>query len=255
MAKGLAKKEEHSELTISNDALSFFDEVGGGAENLEHLKNPFIQISTQGSRYKVAGELINEDGVKFAGHVMRIANVRAYYKEPYDAAKPTPPDCGSIGGVVPDAMSKAKQASTCAVCPHSKWGTSVDAKGNPSRGKACKEVQRLVLHVQGIEFPCLLNFPPTSQKSLEQFLKLCSTLPGTQKGVPAWAVEAEFGFEAASYPQPRVVFSRLETDVENLINLREMRNSATYIKAEKAFATVEDYEAAGAPEPADDRPY
>lgn len=254
-------KTGDSTLGITPEMQALYDSVGGGKENLEHVQNPYFTISTQGSRFKVGGSVIGNKGVGFTGHIMRIAHTKAFYERAFDPANPMPPDCASVGGISPALESPHKQCATCAVCPQNQWGTGHDAQGNPSRGKACKEARRLVLHVPGIDLACNLSVPPTSLKDVDSLLKTCSTLiPG---GIPVWAAKIEFGFdESKSYPRPTLQICKdeatgkpiLVTSAEEFKRLMALRTSDAYLKAEMAYASAEEVGGTAAEERGGDEP-
>lgn len=233
-------------VVLTPEMQEMFSEVGGGHENLDHVSNPYFTISIQGGRFKLGGRPIGDKGFSLEGRIMRIAHVRSYYQQPFDPQKPVPPDCSSVGGIRPSVESPAKQCDNCASCPQNKWGTGRDAKGQPSRGKACKESRRLVLQIDGVELPCNLSIPPTALKTLEDFLKMCSTLiPG---GVPVWAVKAVFSFdESKTWPCPTIQLIRGADGGPVIVKTREefeclltLKKSEAYAKAEMAYASAEE---------------
>lgn len=50
----------------------------------------------------------------------------------------------------------------CALCEKNEWGTGVDEKGDPSKGKACKEMRRLHIMLPISEFPFFVSLSPMS---------------------------------------------------------------------------------------------
>lgn len=70
---------------------------------------------------------------------------KAYYEEAYKEGSDDMPSCSSSGGVIPDAWCETKQAKTCAACPHNVFGSNVDSKGNPTKGKACADTKQLLV--------------------------------------------------------------------------------------------------------------
>ena len=238
----LAKSEEQTGgLALPSEMQSFFDEVGGGKENLDYVTNPFFVISIRNSRFKIEKQPIGDKGLSFQGHIMHIIPVNAYYKEAFDSDNPTPPDCASVGGVAPDSQSEDPQATMCAKCEHMKWGTGIGRDGSPSRGKACKQSKRLVIHVPGVELPCLLNLPPTSHKYLDKFLKELSTI--TKGGIPAFAAVTEFFFpDEAEWPIVQLRIVDVVQDVAFARELHAMRQESAYLNARDAYADVREQE-------------
>lgn len=243
---GLANVEHVGEnaLGIGADLLDVYKEFGGGSGNLELIDKPFFQVSIKASRFKIGENIIGTNGV-IEGHLMRVTDIRAFYETKYDSSKPAPPDCSSCGGIFPDPSSEKKQAEMCAHCPQNHWGTGLGPDGKPSRGKACRQSKRLVLHMDGIDLPVILSLPPTSAKSLDLFLKMVSTvIPG---GIPAFATVCAFSFDPKSdFPKIEMVLKDVVRDPAKIRELAELRNSAHYIAAERAFATAEEFTEAAA---------
>lgn len=224
-------------LALPSELLDAFKEFGGGESNLQYIDKPFFQLSIKNARFKIGDNVIGDTVI---GHLMRITDVRAYYETKYDPNKPTPPDCGSVGGIQPDAHSEKKQSKLCASCPMNQWNTGTGADGKPSRGKACRQSKRLVLHMNDISLPVLLSLPPTSARALDVYLKMISTIvPG---GVPAFATMCEFSFDPKSdYPKVEMTLKDVVRDVAQIRELAALRNSQPYIDAEQAFATHEEF--------------
>lgn len=59
----------------------------------------------------------------------------------------------------------------CAGCPFNEWGTAVDGKGNPTRGKACQETLNVYLLCENEVLPYKLSIPGGSLKSFGDALK------------------------------------------------------------------------------------
>lgn len=191
-------------------------------ENLSHISDAFYKISIQGGRFKVEGKPIGEQGISFTGIILNEIPVNMWYKERYNPAKPTPPNCWSVGGLKPQPECSEKQSESCVFCKKNKWGTGTDREGRPSRGKACANSRRLILKIRGVQFPCILSLPPTSTKSFNQYLKaLCI---GETK-YPMFAVLTEFSFDTnKQYPQI-LVFVKEVLSKEEYLEMRGYRGS------------------------------
>lgn len=92
--------------------------------------------------------------------------MRAYYKEPYTGGN-TPPDCGSLDGVV----GKGELGGMCDRCAFNLFGSAENG------GKACKERHRLFLLQEGDVFPKILSLPTGSLKEFARYLMTC---------IPVW---------------------------------------------------------------------
>ena len=83
-----------------------------------------------------------------------------------------PPVCSSTGGV--NGAWRVEDGGTrtiaCGTCPYNAWGSEVKATtGAHGRGKACKEMRRFAVLLDGYAAPILLTIPPTSCKPFDQY--------------------------------------------------------------------------------------
>lgn len=94
--------------------------------------------------------------------------INAWWKEKYSGQK-NPPDCFSLDGKM-GLNTKTGELRPCVTCPMNQWGTAVDDKGNPTKGKACKNMRRVYLMQPGNMFPILLAVPPTSLPAINDYI-------------------------------------------------------------------------------------
>lgn len=66
----------------------------------------------------------------------------------------TPPICSSVDGIT-GIVHETGECKNCESCPHNVFGTS-------GKGKACKNMHRLFILVEGSPIPVTLSLPPTS---------------------------------------------------------------------------------------------
>lgn len=83
------------------------------------------------------------------------------------------PTCASMDGKtgIVQKGDNTGEVVTCETCPWNQYGTGTDEKGNPSRGKACKNMRRLYLMLDGDPNAYLLTVPPTSIKDVNTQMK------------------------------------------------------------------------------------
>lgn len=74
-----------------------------------------------------------------------------------------PPVCSSVDGVV---GCDADGEHVCERCPMNQFGT---AKGGTAAGKACKNMIRLYMMVEGCPFPIVISLPPTSMAAWQNY--------------------------------------------------------------------------------------
>jgi len=206
-------------------------------ENMQNVKDAFFRVSIKGGRFKVGEDLIGNEGISFEAVILREVPVNIFYLSKYDPAKPVNPDCWSLGGMEPDAAVEHKQSNSCITCKNNRFGTGTDQEGKRSRGKACRNARRLVLQVEGVDFPVLMSIPPTCIKPFNQYLKmLTSNVPP----VPMFAVKTLFKFDTSSqYPRPLMEFSEMLT-APDYLEIREYRMGADAENALNAFASPSD---------------
>ena len=82
------------------------------------------------------------------------------------------PTCSSMDGKtgMVQAGSRSGEVINCETCPYNQYGTGVDDKGNPKKGKACKNMRRIYLMMDGDPNIYLLTVPPTSIKDVNKQL-------------------------------------------------------------------------------------
>jgi len=151
------------------------------AHNLDATENvvlPWIKVSKEAKSF-VIGETVLKS---FKAHVLFAERQNACWKERYDANSKSMPDCFSRGGLVPDPGVEEPINPTCGkpgragCCPMNEFGTAVNEKGEPGKGKACKNTTVLMLFISddstesGFKpVPYLLRLTPTSLSSWDKF--------------------------------------------------------------------------------------
>jgi len=95
---------------------------------------------------------------------------RVYYSKGYEEGSDSKPDCYSNNGKTPEADAVTPQASNCATCPHSQYGSRVSENGN--KGWACANSRRMaVAAISAIDDPILIRVPGASLKALVSYAK------------------------------------------------------------------------------------
>jgi hypothetical protein len=115
---------------------------------------------------------------------------RNYYAERYDPnqVEDKAPDCFSRDGIHPDPSVSLKMHESCAGCPMNVFGTSTDAKGNPGKGKACRETKVIAVFAQGAIYG--FKIPPTSLSAFKAY-----AAAATKHGVDLTTVVTVLGFD------------------------------------------------------------
>jgi hypothetical protein len=115
--------------------------------------------------------------------------------EQFDAAMKAP--FTHPGAILLNENRDMPAAFPCDRCPLNQWGSEHQRGGNangsaPAKGKACKEMRRLFLLIDGFSLPALFNLPPTSIRAWDSF---CSALGARRSAY--FAVKCKFTLDAA----------------------------------------------------------
>lgn len=99
---------------------------------------------------------------------------KTYYGGAYDPSNTSPPDCSSSNGLTPDVWVNNPVAQSCARCPKNAFGSGVNAQGQATKGKACKDSKWLwVVPLDELSKPqpqfYLLSVPIMSIKALSGY--------------------------------------------------------------------------------------
>lgn len=117
-----------------------------------------FELPGEGGEPEIAQEIV--------GVILDHYPVNAYWRDRFAGAK-NPPDCSAL-----DAKhGVGNPGGDCAACPHNQWGSALDEKGQPTRGKACKNIHRVYILREGEVFPLLLALPPTSKGNFTDYMK------------------------------------------------------------------------------------
>jgi hypothetical protein len=134
------------------------------------------------------------------GIILGFSDGRVYWRTPYSerGKQRKPPDCSSKDGL----WGRGDPGGQCEDCPLSQFGS--DPKGG--RGQACKQQRRILLLRKDRILPEVINVPPTSIKSAEQyFLRLFN------QRIPYWGLISSLSLERTSNADgidyARIVFS------------------------------------------------
>lgn len=134
----------------------------------------------------------NEKNVEsFGGVIIDKHRCNAYWEKSFgESGGGMPPDCASLDGK--HGMLLGGDTRLCASCKYNRFGTATDDKGQTTRGKACKNMMRLHVWMEGYTLPRRLTLPPSSIKEADTFF---STL--IDRGMPMTAVKLHFSLAEA----------------------------------------------------------
>lgn len=149
---------------------------------------------------------------------------RAYYAGVYDEKNPTPPDCWSNDGNVPDKTVKKPQCANCASCPQSVKGSG------QGESRACRYSQRLaVVLANDIEGDVMqLSLAATSifgkaegdNRPLQDYAKFVMA-----QGADPTMLVTRLKFDTAS-PVPKLFFKPMRWLTEDEFNIAQEKGTS-----------------------------
>lgn len=198
-----------------------------------------------GLAYEVQGE--EETDVEYMKEINAVVvfthRVNGFWQGAYgDDDQNKAPICSSIDGKT-GMNSETGEIINCDTCPLNQFGSATDQKGNQAKGKACKNMRRLYLMMDGDPNFYLLTVPPTSIKDVNK--QLAKIMAG---GTPYTGLVLKFTLEktknAAGVEYSKVVISKaglLPNAVSSIA--QEMRRQIKE-QYQTLAITMEDYAAA-----------
>jgi len=189
---------------ILADARDSLNEMMAGTDP----KFPKIKIAPGGVNNWIIGE--EADAKKtFNGLILTNAKANAYWHKEDNTNNPIfldlpegnnyeLPLCHSFDGITGSRERELVQENgnqvgcfgRCSDCFLNEYGTTVNDSGARGRGKACKNGRRLLVIMDGVEFPFILTLPPTSIKNFDAYVTM---LRGKKK--PLWSIWTTFALE------------------------------------------------------------
>jgi hypothetical protein len=161
---------------------------------------PVFQVPGDGEKLIVAENVV--------GVIVDHYRVNAYWPNKFSGGN-NPPVCSSLDGVTGiSTVEDANLGGPCVKCPMNQWGTARDKEGNPTRGKACKNIHRVYIARPGEFLPDLMPMPPTSLKNFDTYMQRLAS-----KGKPFYSVITSVGLTAdkntTGTPYSKATFTRV----------------------------------------------
>lgn len=161
----IAVVEGSKEIAFKDYQSKVPSEVAGMFDVNDNIKGitgrlPSIKIIHQAQMFA-----FGEDKVKsFKGIILHHGPANAYWEKSFDeSGGGSLPDCASLDAIKPD-FGMMRQSEHCARCPRNEFGS------DGSRGKACKNMWRLHILVEGQSIPKRLTLPPSNLGNVQDFL-------------------------------------------------------------------------------------
>lgn len=101
--------------------------------------------------------------------ILHLHRANVWWKEPFGEKKQEDdvfPDCYSNNGIAPSVDIDSPQSPTCGGCPKNRYES-----GDKDRGKSCRNLIRLIIKIDGVKIPKILNLPPTSIRAMTLYLQ------------------------------------------------------------------------------------
>lgn len=213
MSKEVAIKENAGVPQVIGAEQFDMDEQMEGVE----VQLPVIKIVHLGQMFAFP------DGTKvekFKGTMIDSNRTNAYWHKSFDESGGGGyPDCSSVDGVTPAMDSNDVQHSQCAGCPKNQMGSGENG------GKACKNIKRLHIIVEGTMLPHRLV---ASAKNIKEVDGYISYLRG--KNIPYPLRETEFSLAKASSNKGKE-YSRLVLSDVGATPMVETTEDAVKLKA------------------------
>ena len=167
-----------------------------------------------GLAYEVEGEESEDVEYKkeIQGVIVFTHRMSAWWRTSFGSANPDNPnrlpDCASMDGKTGISTQNGETITIeCERCRYNQYGSGLDSQGNPTRGKACKNMRRLYLLMDNDPNLYLLTVPPTSMKEVNK--KLQRILAG---GIPYTGLVVRLTLEkvqnAAGTDYSRIVLNK-----------------------------------------------
>lgn len=126
-------------------------------------------------------------------------------------------------GVISLSENKPVLSSyNCLTCPMSQWNSEHQRKGG--KGKACKEMRRLLLLIDGWSLPAILALPPTSIKVWDAYCSSLQAKRGAYFGVKTkFELDSAKAVSGETYNFVKVSVSDRIADIESIMLVSEIR--------------------------------
>lgn len=139
-----------------------------------------------------------ESATELKGIILYHHPVNAYWRDKFDGSNDSP-DCSSMDGKA-GVNKDTGEISSCDGCPYNQFKTD-------GSGKACKNMHRVYMLRAGNPIPMILTLPPTSIKSMRDYIAKSILLKGMRSYDVVTAVTLKKEKNAAGIAYSRAIFS------------------------------------------------
>jgi hypothetical protein len=146
------------------------------AEAAKTMRTTGSYISFKNATLKVDGQPVPNNMADV--RVLAAIGERVWYRNAYSADVAQVPDCYALDADEPHPQAKSPQNEGCIDCERNKWGSAVDSRGNPTRGKACREGARIIVVPANVPLKSAPMYtakvPVTSLNAVTAFTSRCA---------------------------------------------------------------------------------
>jgi len=195
------------------------------AQNMEGVvpRLPQIGIIHRGQMFVMPDESKIE---KFEGIILDQHAANAWWeKKMSSGGAAAAPDCYSLDGITPDLTLPKCQSDKCANCKQNQFGSD-------GKGKACKNMKRLHILMEGSLLPRRLTVPPTSIRSFENYMTSL-----VDRGLPYAAIVSIFSL--AKKTSETFEYAEVKFTKDRVLAKEELVQVANFIRQYKAARTQE----------------
>lgn len=233
------KTKETAEVAVVPQPTSLVEFTGGNAsmlspevidifsldEQMEGIEPrlPQIGIAHSAQMFVMPDEVKVEE---FIGIILDHNRANAWWEVSFDqSGGGTPPSCWSLNGTQPDPSAQNSQCETCAACPYNQFGSEENG-----RGKACKNMKRVHILLEGSSLPHRLTLPPSNLKAFDRYV---TYLSGQRLRLPVILTRFRL---VRTQNQDRIDYSEIDLDyvrddTGNPIILANTKDQALEIKS------------------------
>ncbi len=209
-----------------------------GGQNLTEFDLERVKVPGGGGLTWEIGD--DESSKVLEGIIVHWRDGCAYWEESFDSSGGgTPPDCSSQDGLT----GIGNPGGICGKCPFNEFGSGKDAKGKPTRGKACKNFRVLFMMRPEELLPLAVIVPPTSLREVRKyFLRLAS------RAIPYYSLVTQLTLEKTKSEQG-IAYARIKAAPSTRLSDKEQAAIRSYSEdiasAFTAPIVVESREVAG----------
>lgn len=234
------------------DLLAELQDELGDLDDESGIACRMIKIPTGGGlAYEVQGD--DDDEVEYmkeiSGVIIFTHRMNGFWTGSYgsgESGEDKIPACSSMDGKT-GLWRDTGEIRNCENCPLNQFGSADDGKGGQGKGKACKNMRRLYMMLDGDPNFYLLSVPPTSIKEVNrQLVKIMGS-----KGIPYTGLMVSLKLEKAVNGNG-VAYSKVLIEKKGLLpaaasaQAKEMRRQIKE-QYQNLAITLDDYTAAPAP--------